>query len=394
MRITARQIVFCLFIILSLIFANPALAKTNVYSPDYKVQQIQPKKESEETNKPLSFPQKLSIILRMGWEKLAGIFAGKDTGKTAENLQTTGQKPDPPPYTSDNSTETNSSVIKAEQIKDLLTKLDLDSEGRSITREANPDSIPVKTPVIKNSPPEATAAAAVSQPKERYGEIEDNPVKTTYSIAILGDSMVDTLGSDLEVFRVMLKSGFPKYSFALLNYGQGSTDLEKGLERLTKTTKYLDKNFPPLLSFQPDILVVESFAYNHWSGELSDINRQWITIAKIIDVIKEKSPKTEIILAATIGPDSETYADGKLNLTKAQKEEASLVTRAYLQNLINFANSQKYPLADAFTPSLDNKGNGKSDYINQSDHLHPSSKGAELFFEKILEAIKVNELIK
>jgi hypothetical protein len=226
------------------------------------------------------------------------------------------------------------------------------------------------------------------------GEITDNPIKTTYTIAILGDSMVDTLGNDLPHLKTILKQTFPNYSFALLNYGQGATDLENGLYRLTNATKYLERVFPPLLSYKPDILVVESFAYNHWSGQSFDLDRQWLTFAKIIDKVKEVSPDTKIILAATIGPNSNTYGDGKLNWPQHLKWDAALVTRAYLQNLINFATSEKYPLADAYNPSIGSDGNGLAAYINQGDHLHPSDAGKQLFSQKIVETIKNNKLIK
>lgn len=225
------------------------------------------------------------------------------------------------------------------------------------------------------------------------GTISQNPVKTTYTIALLGDSMTDTLGRDLPHLRNLLKGSYPNYSFSLLNYGQGGTDLDSGLYRLTNATNYLGTDYPPLLSFKPDILVVESFAYNHWSGEKYDLDRQWLTIAKIIDTIREKSPDTKIILAATIAPNKYIFGDGVLNWPKSLKENSSLIIKAYLQNLVNFATSEHYPLVDAYHPSLDSSGNGLPEYINIGDHLHPSPEGAYLYSQKIVEAIKNNALI-
>jgi len=226
------------------------------------------------------------------------------------------------------------------------------------------------------------------------GDINENPIQTTYTIAVLGDSMVDTLGNDLPHLKSLLRKEYPKYSFALLNYGQGSTDMESGLKRLTNTTTYLGKSYPPLLSYKPDILVVESFAYNHWGGQLSDLDHQWITIARIIDTVKEKSPNTKIILAVTIGPDTKTFGDGKLNWNLDLKWQSAIITKAYLQNMINFATSQGYPLADSYHPSIDSEGNGYGKYINQGDHLHPSDEGKLLFSQKIVETIKANQMIK
>ncbi len=232
------------------------------------------------------------------------------------------------------------------------------------------------------------------RPMTNIGVMDENPEKTSYTIALLGDSMVETMGKDLPHLQNLLAKAFPKYSFLLLNYGQGATDLDSGLYRLTDTTRYLDQDFPGLLTYKPDILVVESFAYNHWSGEIFNFDRQWLTIAKIIDTVKKESPETKIILGAAIAPNGLVFGDGKLNWPQDLKWNAAAITKAYLQNLVNFATSEHYPLADAFHPSLDSSGNGQERYINQSDHLHPSDEGKLLFSQKIVDAIVNNNLIK
>ena len=225
------------------------------------------------------------------------------------------------------------------------------------------------------------------------GDLNINPIKTTYTIALLGDSMVDTLGPDLYHLKTLLREAYPAYSFALLNYGQGGTDMDSGLYRLTNFTTYLGKTYPSLLSYRPDILVVESFAYNHWGPEMSDINRHWLTIARIIDTVKANSPDTKIILAATIAPNALTFGDGALNWPQDLKWNSAQTTKAYLQNLTNFATSQNFPLADAYHPSLGPDGNGLAKYISSADHLHPSGDGGWLFAQKIIEAIKNNHLL-
>ncbi len=229
---------------------------------------------------------------------------------------------------------------------------------------------------------------------KNIGDLLTNPKKTHYTIALLGDSMIDTLGKELPHLQNLLSKDYPDYTFTLLNYGQGGTDLESGLFRLTNQTKYLDNDYPPLLSQNVDILVVESFAYNHWSGHFYDLDRQWLTIAKIIDTVKINSPKTKIILAATIAPNTKSFGDGKLNWPPQLKWDSATITKGYLQNLINFATSENYPLADAYHPSLNAAGDGDEKYINQSDHIHPSEEGALLFSKKILETIKQYKMIE
>ena len=50
----------------------------------------------------------------------------------------------------------------------------------------------------------------------------------------------------------------------------------------------------------PDVVVVESFAYNHWSGSQQDVDKQWVTLGKISDAIRGSGAR-EVFLA-TIAP--------------------------------------------------------------------------------------------
>lgn len=226
-------------------------------------------------------------------------------------------------------------------------------------------------------------------------EISPTPVKTgLYTIAILGDSMIDVMQPELPQLASALKNFYPHAQFKLLNYGVGATNIEYGLKRLASDYTYLGREFSALLSQNPDIVIIESFAYNHGDNNQQGLDHQWLTLAEIIETIKNQS-QAKIVLAATIGPDETTLCDGidGINLPPDQKQEKAQAIRAYLQNLTNFAHSQGYPLADAYHPSLDSQGNGKPVYINQGDHLHPSGPGGELMAQKIAEAIWRNELL-
>lgn len=253
------------------------------------------------------------------------------------------------------------------------------------------------------SPAEALAEVGTPPPSPSYPSTDypsttlragELSTKNSYTIALLGDSMTDTLGPDFPYLKNLLNKSYPGRSFTILNYGFASTDMESGLSRLTNTTNYLGKVYAPLLSYLPDILVVESFGYNHWSGELSDLNRQWITIAHIIDAVRAQSPETQIILAATIAPNPFIFGDGVLNWPDYLKWDATIITKAYIQNMINFATSQYYPLADAYHPSLGPDGHGQRRFINSGDNIHPSDEGKLLYAQKVLEAIKNNNILR
>lgn len=210
--------------------------------------------------------------------------------------------------------------------------------------------------------------------------------KSNIKVALLGDSMFDTLGPGLPDLQKSLASRLPHVKFSLLNYGAGATSIETGLAHLTNSYTYLGENKPAILTQNPDIIVVESFAYNHWGYSQSDLDRQWLTIVRIIDTIKNYNQSTKIVLAAATSPYCPTFTDGSANLPPDRKYKECETVKAYLQNMVNFATSQNYPLADAYSPSLiGNEGNSK--FINQGDHIHPSGEGKKLISESIARAI-------
>lgn len=257
----------------------------------------------------------------------------------------------------------------------------------SVTSPITNYQLPIISSTTNNIQPFITPPSSTFNP-------QPSSQKSSYIIALLGDSMTDTIGRGLPDLKNMLKQYFPDKQFTLLNYGQGSTDLDSGVYRLTHKSFYLGAVYPPVLTYKPDILVVESFAYNHWTNTQHDLDRQWLTYAKIIDIVKKESPQTKIIMAASIAPDSFSFGDGSLNWPMSLKWDSTQTTKAYLLNATRFAASQNLPLADAYHPSLDDKNNGLSTYINPGDHIHPSAEGARFFSEKIVDTIKQYNMIE
>jgi hypothetical protein len=86
--------------------------------------------------------------------------------------------------------------------------------------------------------------------------------RSAYTIAFLGDSMIDTLGPGIPHLGMLLKKQFPKTTFTLLNFGVGGENIDSGINRITHDYTYLGVSHPSLVSQKPDIVVVESFGYN------------------------------------------------------------------------------------------------------------------------------------
>ncbi|MFA6250657.1 MAG: SGNH/GDSL hydrolase family protein [Candidatus Shapirobacteria bacterium] len=213
------------------------------------------------------------------------------------------------------------------------------------------------------------------------------------TIVVLGDSMIDSLGADIPKLQQALQKLYPNQKFSIINYGYSSTNIDYGLYRLTNNFEYKGLPYQSLISLNPDIVVVESFAYNNFGNTQSGIDRQWLNLGAITTILKEKLPDTQIVLAATIAPNSVIFGNGApgLSFSALEKIERTKTINLYLQNLINFANSQGFPLTNAYTGSLID-GNGRKDFIS-SDGIHPSTLGSEFFSQTLARTIHDNNLI-
>lgn len=221
------------------------------------------------------------------------------------------------------------------------------------------------------------------------------PQKKSFTIAFLGDSMIDTLGPDLPHTQTKLKATYPGVTFRLLNFGVGGTNIDYGLERLTHDYTYLGNHIPSVVSQHPDIVVVESFGYNPYSFDIGALDKHWLTLARIVDVTKSQLPGAKIVIAATIGPNNTVFGDGApgLSFDPIAKQQKTAVIKSYLENALRFAQSQHLPAIDVFHPSLDGNGNGKIEYINGGDHIHYSDAGRDLFATKLVESFITNHLL-
>lgn len=214
------------------------------------------------------------------------------------------------------------------------------------------------------------------------------------TIAVLGDSMIDTLQTGIPQLQTALNQYFPEKKFNLLNYGYGGRDIEYGLYRLTNNYDYLSVHFDSLIAQKPDIVVIESFAYNNFGNSDEGINRHWLTMGAITTTLKQKLPTAKIVMAATIAPNSVIFSNGvkDLHFSALEKIEKTLTIKLYLQNTVNFATSQGFPLADAYHLSLFDH-EGLNELINPTDNIHPSLGGATLFCDVIADTIYQNKLI-
>jgi hypothetical protein len=256
---------------------------------------------------------------------------------------------------------------------------------------------PTPTPKARALTPAALPSLTVPllTPAPTSKTATHKPQKARYTIALLGDSMIDTLGPDVPHLKSKLMKTYPGVTFTMLNFGVGATNIDYGIERLTNPYLYLGNPMPSLLSQKPDIVVVESFGYNPYSIDTGAIDRHWLSLADIVHRIKEQLPGTKIVIASTIAPNSRVFGDGApgLSFDDNEKRQRTETIKKYLESTVRFARSEKLPLADIYHASVDKFGEGKLMYINSGDHIHYSDAGRELFAQKVTATIINNHLL-
>lgn len=269
-----------------------------------------------------------------------------------------------------------------------------------------PSQQPLPSPMIIEPTQEASASVMIATktveeiitptPDILGSQEVQEPEKTiSYTIALLGDSMIQTLGEGLPSLKSELNLVYPSVDFTLLNYGLGSTNIDYGLKRLSDDYVYNDQTIIGLIKTHPDLVVVESFAYNNFGNTSKSLKQYALYLEEIANLIHEKLPASKLLFFATIAPNSTIFADGveNLNLTLEEKKEKTATIQMYLQEFIKFARDEQIPLADAYTLSLDENGEGKTMYINPDDHIHYSQKG-DVFVSKVIrKAIEDNQFI-
>lgn len=210
--------------------------------------------------------------------------------------------------------------------------------------------------------------------------------KSSYTIAVFGDSMVDTMGERMEYLEHALKAKYPKTTFKLYNYGVGSQNVEEGIARFGKEFRYQSRTYTSLPVLAPDIVILGSFSYNPFSPY--DRNKHWLALAKLIQEAKRTG--ADVYMLAEIAPLRSDFGKGPngVNWDQVTSFEHSGEIIEQLENTVGLAKNENVILINAFEKSIvNNRREGKKEYVNPSDGIHPSVKGHEFIAKEIVETL-------
>lgn len=212
--------------------------------------------------------------------------------------------------------------------------------------------------------------------------------KASYTVAIFGDSMVDTMGEKLEYLQKILANKYPQTKFNLYNYGIGGQNVEQGLARFESSYVNRERQYPPIPVLTPDVLIIGSFAYNPFSTH--DRNKHYTLLKDL--VTKARSVSSHVYLLAEIAPLKTGFGEGKNGVNMPENVALEQVSHIIeqLDDVINLSISENIPLINVYYNSRIDGSYGNPYLVNPDDGIHPSVAGHLFTAELIVGNIKLD----
>lgn len=246
---------------------------------------------------------------------------------------------------------------------------------------------PISTVPSAPATPEVTTAAASPTAQTAMAQVTKTLSKSSYSIALIGDSMVDTMGENLEYLSAELKNEYPNTKFTLYNYGIGAQNVSQGLSRFDSAFQNRERTYPPISQIGADVIIVGSFAYNPFATH--DKNKHYTELTNIVQRAKGSAPHVYIL--AEISPLRSGFGDGPggVNWPAQTSSEHVLKIIEQLENAQVVAKNLNVPLIDAMTKSRVTGKYGNPMYVSKHDGIHPSESGHAYMARLIVQTLKL-----
>lgn len=221
------------------------------------------------------------------------------------------------------------------------------------------------------------------------------PVAPSYTLILVGDSMVEVMGENFNYLRFYLKKYYPKKEFGIFNYGFGSTNILSVMDRLQKETVYQGRNFMAILPRYFDIIFIESMGTNPLSQFPLEkgLQKQTEALEKVVAEIAGSHPNSLIVFLATVAPSQTLFGKGAVDLSPKARNQWANERRAYIENHINFAKSHNIPLINVYEKTLDKNGLTISKYLDSNSYIHPSGEGMRLTSQMIADYLFQNKIL-
>ncbi len=259
-----------------------------------------------------------------------------------------------------------------------------------INNQNQPESSPSPIAIQLEATPSAiaTAAASITPTATPSAKIQIKLSKSSYTIAAFGDSMIDTMGENLDYLETSLKNKYPGTLFKMYNYGIGSQNITEGLNRFHSSFNYKTRNYPPIDQINPDVIILGSFSYNPLSPYDRATHQQ-----KLAALINEaRNTHATIYQLAEIAPLKNGFGRGPGGIDWQEEMIKTHVGHIIeqLDDTVSTAQAQQVYLINAYQASQVDGKYGNRLYVATHDGIHPSIEGQIFVANQIAAGLKLN----
>lgn len=211
-------------------------------------------------------------------------------------------------------------------------------------------------------------------------------------IAIYGDSMTEYLHRPPRALAGHLAGWQPAVDAELFNYGVGATRAELVLYRLRYEFWHGRERMQPLPILAPDILVLESCAFNNSNDQQAGLNNFTHVWDQILATCRELAPQAHVLLYLTIAPVAEMPDERANRLFFGALPEIFALRHhwrgIYQQAFAQWANHRGLPLVDVRQHVLNKAAETPVKHWVAADGVHPNPAGVELISAQIAAGIQ------
>lgn len=210
--------------------------------------------------------------------------------------------------------------------------------------------------------------------------------KKSYIVALFGDSMIDTLGDNLEVLSTSLKAKYPTTQFVLYNYGIGAQNVAGGLSRLDSSFANRERNYPPITQIKADVIIIGTFSYNPFFPHDPGRHRQ--LLKELLERLRGTG--ASLYLLAEQGPREVGFGKGETgpNMVEEEAHKHALRIIEQLDNSVAVANELGIPIINVYAQSKVSGKFGNPVYVNFGDGIHYSDSGRVFTASSITSAVR------
>lgn len=283
-------------------------------------------------------------------------------------------------------------ILKNSHIQIILASLIFVSLGLFVSlilfTKSSPAETPQSSPLVLSETrtavvlsPTPTPTASPSPSPTPAPSLKPKPNKDFYIVAAFGDSMVDTMGENLDYLDKAMMARYPTTKFKFYNYGIGSQNVVEANGRFESHFNNKTRDYDPINKINADVIIISSFAYNPLYPY--DKNSYINALRDVIN--KAKATKAQVYLLAEIAPLRTGFGKGPGGVNWDQAKTAEHVG-FILQNLdaaISLSKETNTPLINAYGESQVDGKYGDRTYVSSHDGIHPSIEG-EIFMANII----------